>query len=56
MGNTVKLTLETQDVDLILDLLTRKIEKANEKEITEDQLVYKRTLETLKSEILNQIS
>ena len=57
MNDKINIALETQDIDLILDLITRKIEKCNsDKEITEDMFVYRKNLESLKNEIVAQIS
>lgn len=52
----VNLSLETTDVDLILNLVSNKIEKAKRKEIDEIQIVYLKQLESLKNEIECQIS
>lgn len=52
----VTITLEEQDVDVILGLLNRKIEKANEKEIDEAQVQYVKDLKSIKGTIEAQIS
>lgn len=52
----VRLTLDEADVDIILSLLSRKIEKAAEKEIDEAQVQYLKELKSLKSDIETQIS
>lgn len=52
----VRLNLEEADVDVILDLLNRKIEKANEKEIDEAQVQYLKELKSIKLEIETQVS
>ena len=52
----VTISLDEPDVDVVLDLITRKIEKANEKEIDEEQIQYRKNLEALKASIEAQIS
>ena len=52
----ITINLDEPDIDVILDLLSRKIEKANEKEIDEEQVQYRKNLESLKASIEAQIS
>ena len=52
----VTLTLEENEIDIILNLVNRKIEKINDKEIDENQIQTKKELEDLKNHILVQIS
>lgn len=54
--NTVTLNLITSDVDLVLDLINRKIEKVQKKEVDEFQVAELKKLQSLKSEIECQIS
>lgn len=52
----VTLTLEENEIDIILNLVNRKIEKINDKEIDENQIQIKKEFEDLKNHILVQIS
>lgn len=52
----VTLTLEENEIDTIINLVNRKIEKINDKEIDENQIQTKKEFEDLKNHILTQIS
>lgn len=52
----VTITLEENEVDTILNLVNRKIEKINDKEIDENQIQAKEEFEDLKNHILAQVS
>lgn len=51
----VGITLEENEIDTILKLINRKIEKINKKEIDENQIQTKKEYEDLKNHILIQI-
>jgi len=53
---TVTLNLIPSDIDLVLDLINRKIEKVQQKEVDEFQVAELKKLKSLKSEIECQIS
>lgn len=50
------INLETYEIDTILELLNRKIEKAEAKEIDEAQVKYVKDLKSIKDSIEIQIS
>lgn len=50
------INLETYEIDALLELLNRKIEKAETKEIDEVQVKYVRDLKSIKASIEAQIS
>ena len=50
------INLETYEIDTLLDLLNRKIEKAEAKEIDEAQVKYVKDLKSIKVSIEVQIS
>ena len=52
----VTLHLETYEIDTLLDLLNRKIEKAESKEIDEAQVKYVKELKSIKDSIEFQIT
>lgn len=52
----VTLQLETYEIDTLLDLLSRKIEKAEAKEIDEAQVAYLKELKSIKASIEQQIT
>ena len=52
----VTLTLEENEIDIILNLVNRKIEKINDKEIDKNKNKKKKEFEDLKNHILVQIS
>ena len=54
--DTITLNLIPSDIDLILDLVNRKIEKVEQKEFDEFQVAELKKLRSLKSEIEGQIS
>lgn len=54
--NRVTLSLEATDIDMILGLLDRKIEKVEKKEIDEAQVAYLKQLRSCKGDIVAQIA
>lgn len=50
------INLETYEIDTLLELLNRKIEKAEAKEIDEAQVKYVKDLKSIKASIEAQIS
>ena len=56
MNDTVNLVLRTTTIDKILELLDRKIEKVEKKEIDEAMVEYLKELKDIKSEIETQVS
>lgn len=52
----ITLQLETYEIDTLLELLNRKIEKAEAKEIDEVQVEYVKDLKSIKASIEAQIS
>ena len=50
------INLETYEIDTLLELLNRKIEKAEAKEIDEVQVEYVKGLKSIKASIEAQIS
>lgn len=52
----VTIALEENEIEAILNLVNRKIEKINDKEIDENQIQTKEEFEDLKNHILVQIS
>ena len=50
------INLETYEIDTLLDLLNRKIEKAEAKEIDEAQVKYVKDLKSIKDSIEVKIS
>lgn len=52
----MRIELNEAEIDTILDLVNRKIEKAKDKEIDENQIVFLNNLKDLKGNIESQIS